>query len=84
MAYDYTTSSGDVSKPKQKYAHLTIAKKVEVLDMIKEGKSCAAIAYHFGVNRKTIFSIKKAEERIRKTAEITVNRSSKKDYFALL
>ena len=57
---------------------MTIDKKMEVFNMIKEGKTCNAIACHFGVNRSTIFRIKKAEKRIRKTTKITVNRSVKK------
>ena len=45
---------------------------------IKKGKTCNAIACHFGVNIRTIFRIKKAGERIRKTVEITMNKSAKR------
>ena len=74
MVYNHTLSFGEASKFKQKRRHLTIAKKLEVLKMIKEGITCNAIACHFGVHKRTIFRIKKAGERIRKTAKITVNR----------
>ena len=46
--------------------------------MIKEGKSCAALASYFGVNVRTISRIGKAEGRILKTAKITANKSAKK------
>ena len=72
------SSSGDASTPKHEYRYLTIAKKMKVLNMIKEGKSSVAIARHFGVNICTIFHIKKTDRRIQKTAEITMNKSVKR------
>ena len=78
MASNYTPSSGDASKPKQKHRYLTVAKKMEVHNMINVENSYAAIAHHFGVTTRANSLIKKAEGRIRKTAEITVNKSAKK------
>ena len=71
MASNYAPSSSDASKPNRKHRFLT-------LNMIKEGKSCAAISRHFGVSVRTFFHIKMLECRIRKTAEITVDNSAKK------
>ena len=78
MAFNCTASSDDVSKHKPKRKHLTVEEKMEVLNMMKEGKSHIAIARHFGVNTCTIGKIKKAEDRIRKTAAISYNVSAKK------
>ena len=46
--------------------------------MMKEGKSQLVIARHFGVGKSTIYDIKKAGERIRTTADITFNTSTKR------
>ena len=52
---------------------MTISEKVKLLDMLKEGKSFAAVARHYGVNESTVRYIKKDEANIRKTAAITVS-----------
>ncbi|XP_064104371.1 tigger transposable element-derived protein 1-like [Macrobrachium nipponense] len=57
---------------------MTIAEKVTLLDMLKEGRSYAAAARHFGVNESTVRYIKKDEANIRKTAAITFSRSVKR------
>ena len=78
MASNCTASSDDVSKHKPKRKRLTVAEKMEVLNMMKEGKSQIVIARHFGVHPKTIYDIKKAGERIRTMADITFNMSAKR------
>ena len=51
---------------------------MEILHMKKEGKSFTAIARHFGVSRWTISRTMKVEDRIRNTADSTLNPSAKK------
>ena len=46
--------------------------------MMKEGKSKTVTARHFGVHIRTIYDIKKIGEKIRTTADITNNTSSRK------
>ncbi|XP_066962141.1 tigger transposable element-derived protein 1-like [Macrobrachium rosenbergii] len=57
---------------------MTIAEKVKLLDMLKEGRKFAAVARDFGVNESTIRYIYKDEAKIRKTAAITFNKSAKR------
>ena len=57
---------------------LTIAEKVEVLDMVKEGKSYAATGRHYGIIESSVRSIKKEEKNIRKTAAISFNKDAKR------
>uniref|UniRef100_K7FQ19 HTH CENPB-type domain-containing protein n=1 Tax=Pelodiscus sinensis TaxID=13735 RepID=K7FQ19_PELSI len=66
------------SEPKRHRKMMTIAEKVTLLDMLKEGRSYAAAARHFGVNESTVRYIKKDEANIRKTAAITFSRSAKR------
>ena len=57
---------------------MTIAEKVELLDLLKEGRTFAAVARHFGVNESTFRYIEKDEANIRKTAVIIFNKSAKR------
>ena len=77
MASKCLNASKDASKPKLKRRHLTIEKKMVVLNMAKEGKSYAIIARHFGLSNSAICRIVKAGNNIRKTAKITFNASAK-------
>ena len=79
MASNHLASSEHISKPKRKeHKFLTIAEKMEILRMKKEEKSSSAIARHFGVSISTINKMKKAEDRIRRTADSTFNMSTNK------
>ena len=79
MASNHSASIDHISTSKQReFRYLTIAEKMEILHMKKEGESSSAIARHFGVSRTTILETMKAEDRIRKTADSTFNMSSKK------
>ena len=44
---------------------MTLHEMVELLDMVKEGKSYAAVGRHYGVNESTLHYIKKNEKAIR-------------------
>ena len=57
---------------------LTIAEKVELLDMLKEGKGYAATGRHSGINESSIRSVKKEENYIRTTAAISFNEDAKR------
>ena len=65
------------SKPNRKRKIMTISEKVKVLDMLKEGRSFAALAHHYEVIESTVHYIKKDEANIRKTAAITMSTEAK-------
>ena len=78
MASHHSASSEHISKRKRsEFRCLTIAERMEILRMKKEGKSSSAIARHFGLCSITITRIKKAEYRIR-TVESTFNMPTNK------
>ena len=77
MDFNRPASSEDISDTNRKRKHLNVSEKMRVLAMINEGKSHADIARLFGVGRRTISCIKKARSRIRKTADINLNKSAK-------
>ena len=72
------SSQASGSKPKRQRKMLTISTKVKLLDMLKEGKSFAAVGRHFDIRESTVRSIKKEEKNIRKTAEVTFNKEAKR------
>ena len=51
---------------------------MKVLHMLEEGQTCPAVARHFGVSIDTIIRIRKSEERVRMTADITFDMSTKR------
>lgn len=57
---------------------LTIAEKVGLLDMLKEGRSYAAVRRHYGINESSVRYIKKQENYIRTTAAIRFYRDAKR------
>lgn len=57
---------------------LTIAEKVGLLDMLKEGRSYAAVRRHNGINESSVRYIKKQENYIRTTAAIRFYRDAKR------
>ncbi|XP_061433688.1 uncharacterized protein LOC133359240 isoform X2 [Lethenteron reissneri] len=66
------------SEPKRKRKMMTISEKVKLLDMLKQGRSYAVVARHYGVNESTVRYIKKDEADIRKTAAISFNKEAKR------
>ena len=56
---------------------MTISEKVKLLDMLKEGRSYAAVTRHYGVNESTVPYVEKCKANIRKTAAITFNAKAK-------
>ena len=65
--------------PKRPRKMLTIAaEKVKLLDMLKEGKSYAAVGRHYGINESSVRYIKKEENNIRTTAAISFNKDAKR------
>lgn len=64
--------------PKRQRKMLTIAQKVGLLDMLKEGKSYAAVGRHYGINESSVCYIKKEENNIRTTAAISFNKDAKR------
>uniref|UniRef100_A0A3Q1B5X2 DDE-1 domain-containing protein n=1 Tax=Amphiprion ocellaris TaxID=80972 RepID=A0A3Q1B5X2_AMPOC len=68
----------DYDAPKRKRKMLNIAEKVKLLDMLKEGRSYAAVGHHYGINESSVRSIKKEENNIRKTAAISFNKDAKR------
>lgn len=51
-------------------------KKVALLDILKEGKSYAAVAQQYHMNKTTVRYIKKKEAKIRKTISISFSSSA--------
>lgn len=56
-------SSG--KEPKHQKKVMTLHEKVELLDMVKEGKSYAVVGHHYRVNESTAHYIKRNEKAIR-------------------
>ena len=54
-------SKAPVDGPKR-WKMLPISDKVKLLDMLREGKSYAAVARHYGVNESSVRYIKKKEK----------------------
>ncbi|CAE1326199.1 unnamed protein product [Acanthosepion pharaonis] len=78
MAPKSAAASKAGTEPKCKRRRITIAEKMKLLDILKEGIIFAAVARHFSVNESTVRYIKKDEANIRKTAAITFNMSAKR------
>lgn len=57
---------------------LPISDKVKLLDMLREGKSYAAVARHYGINESSVRYIKKEEKNIRTTAAVNFNTNAKR------
>ena len=57
---------------------LPISEKVKLLDMLREGKSYAAVARHYGINESSVRYIKKEEKNIRATAAVNFNTDAKR------
>ena len=71
-------TNGPLDAPKRPRKMLTIAEKVKLLDMLKEGKSYAAVGRHYGINESSVRYIKKKENNIRTTAAISFNKDAKR------
>uniref|UniRef100_A0A3Q3K3G5 HTH psq-type domain-containing protein n=1 Tax=Monopterus albus TaxID=43700 RepID=A0A3Q3K3G5_MONAL len=83
MSPKRSTSSQDFgSEPKRRRKMLTIAEKVELLDMLKEGQSYASVGHHCGINESSIRHIKKDEKNVRKTASVTFNKKTPLTHFS--
>ena len=59
------SSPASGKEPKCQKRAMTLHEKVELLDMVKEGKSHAAVGRHYGVNESTVCYIEKNEKTIR-------------------
>uniref|UniRef100_A0A3P9L0K2 HTH psq-type domain-containing protein n=1 Tax=Oryzias latipes TaxID=8090 RepID=A0A3P9L0K2_ORYLA len=74
-----TFISTPAAGPKWQRKMLSIADKVKLLDMSREGKSYAAVGRHYGINESSVTcSIKKEEKNIRTTAAISFNEDGKR------
>ena len=71
-------TKGPLDAPKRPRKMLTIAEKVKLLDMLKEGKSYAVVGRHYGINESSVRYIKKEENNIRTTAAISFNKDTKR------
>uniref|UniRef100_A0A087XHE0 DDE-1 domain-containing protein n=1 Tax=Poecilia formosa TaxID=48698 RepID=A0A087XHE0_POEFO len=52
--------------------------KVELLNMLKEEKSYAAVGHHFEINKSSIRYRKKEEKNVRTTAAVSFNKNAKR------
>ena len=73
----FATRKAPAVGAKRQRKMLTFAEKVELLDMLQEGKSYAATGRHYGTNESSVRSIKKEENNIRTTAAISFNKDAK-------
>ena len=48
------SSPASGKEPKRQKKAMTLYEKVELLDMVKDGKSYAAVGRHYGVNESTV------------------------------
>ncbi|CAE1242309.1 unnamed protein product [Acanthosepion pharaonis] len=76
MAPKRAASSKAGTEPKRKRRMMMIAEKVKLLDILKKGRTYAAVASHFSVNESVVRYIKKDEANIRKTVAIFFNKSA--------
>uniref|UniRef100_UPI003590093E tigger transposable element-derived protein 1-like n=1 Tax=Myxine glutinosa TaxID=7769 RepID=UPI003590093E len=72
------SSKGSGTEPKRQRKMLNIVEKVKLLDMLKEGRSFAAVGRHYGLNESTVRYIKKDEKNIRATAAVSFNQTAKR------
>uniref|UniRef100_UPI00358E5639 tigger transposable element-derived protein 1-like n=1 Tax=Myxine glutinosa TaxID=7769 RepID=UPI00358E5639 len=66
------------TEPKRQRKMLTIVEKVQLLDMLKQGRSFAAVGCHYGINESSVRYIKKDEKNIRTTAAVSFNKTAKR------
>ena len=65
------------TEPKRQRKMLTIVEKVQLLDMLKQGRSFAAVDHHYGIDESSVRYIKKDEKNIRTTAAVSFNKTAK-------
>ncbi|CAI9726775.1 transposable element-derived 1-like [Octopus vulgaris] len=73
-----TPSKASGNEPKHQKKVMTFHEKVQLLDMIQEGKSYTAVSRCYDVNESTKRCIKKNEIAIRSTAAVSFCESAKK------
>uniref|UniRef100_UPI00358E0465 tigger transposable element-derived protein 1-like n=1 Tax=Myxine glutinosa TaxID=7769 RepID=UPI00358E0465 len=66
------------TEPKRQRKMQTIVEKVQLLDMLKQGRSFAAVGCHYGINESSVRYIKKDEKNIRMTAAVSFNKTAKR------
>ncbi|XP_070613781.1 jerky protein homolog-like [Erythrolamprus reginae] len=71
-----TRSGGGNAKKSRKM--LTIKEKIELLDMLKAGRSNVDVGRHYGINESTVRYIRKGEKTIRQTSQIMFNKAAKR------
>ncbi|XP_070582411.1 homocysteine-responsive endoplasmic reticulum-resident ubiquitin-like domain member 2 protein isoform X1 [Erythrolamprus reginae] len=69
------SAGGDAKKTRKM---LTIKEKIELLDMLKAGRSNVDVDRHYGINKSTVRYIRKDEKKIRQTSQITFNNAAKR------
>ncbi|XP_070612805.1 tigger transposable element-derived protein 1-like [Erythrolamprus reginae] len=69
------SGGGDAKKSRKM---LTIKEKIELLDMLKAGRSNVDVGRHYGINESTVRYIRKDEKKIRQTSQITFNKAAKR------
>ncbi|GFU10729.1 HTH psq-type domain-containing protein [Nephila pilipes] len=59
------SSPASGEEPKSQKKVMTLHEKIELLDIVKEGKSYAAVGRHYGVNESTVRYIRKNDKAIK-------------------
>ncbi|XP_051786831.1 armadillo-like helical domain-containing protein 4 isoform X2 [Erpetoichthys calabaricus] len=71
-------SKASGNEPKRQKNFKTLQEKVQLLDLLRELNSYAAVARHYGINESTVRYIKKNEAAIRSAVSVSVCDSAKK------
>lgn len=71
-------SKASGTEPKRQRKMLTIAEKVELLDMLKERGSYEAVGHHYRVN-ESLFRYIKNKKNIKTMAAVSFNKAAKRE-----
>ncbi|VDP07133.1 unnamed protein product [Soboliphyme baturini] len=71
-------TKGSDTKLKHQRKMLTVAEKVDLLDMLNEGKSYAAIGRRYGIDESSVRYVKNDKKNISETAAVSLNKTAKR------
>ncbi|XP_070607844.1 putative CENPB DNA-binding domain-containing protein 1 [Erythrolamprus reginae] len=71
-----TRSGGGDAKKSRRI--LTIKEKIDILDMLKEGRSYADVGRQYGINESSVRTIRKDEKKIRQSSLMAFNKAAKR------
>ncbi|XP_070592166.1 tigger transposable element-derived protein 1-like isoform X2 [Erythrolamprus reginae] len=69
------SAGGDAKKTRR---ILTIKEKIDILDMLKEGRSYADVGRQYGINESSVRTIRDDEKKIRQSSLMAFNKAAKR------